>query len=52
MAIDVVAACAASNSSVAPQSYFVTLSIVFSMYIAIDVVIAALVVRRKMKDHQ
>ena len=51
MAIDIVAACEASESAAAPQSFFVGMSVLFAFYIGLDAVIAALVVRRKLRDH-
>lgn len=51
MAIDVVSACAAAEASSSPQGYFVGLSVLFSLYIGVDMLIAAMVVRRKMSEH-
>ncbi len=51
MAIDVVSACATADASSTPQGYFVGLSVLFSLYIGVDMLIAAMVVRRKMSEH-
>ena len=47
MAIDIVAACTASSDAASPQGFFVGLSVVFALYIGIDTLIAAMVIRRK-----
>lgn len=46
MAIDVVAACAASESAATPQGFLVGLSTLFAFYIGIDALVSILVVRR------
>lgn len=51
MAIDVVSACTASSDATAPQGFFVGLSLVFAVYIGLDTLIAAMVVRRKLREH-
>ena len=51
MAIDIVAACETSESAATPQGFFVGMSVLFAFYIGLDTIIAALVVRRKLRDH-
>lgn len=51
MAIDIVAACENSESAATPQGFFVGMSVLFAFYIGLDTIIAALVVRRKLRDH-
>ncbi len=51
MAIDIVAACDTSESAATPQGFFVGMSVLFAFYIGLDTIIAALVVRRKLRDH-
>lgn len=51
MAVDVAAVCGEAAASSAPQTYFVALSVLFSLYIGVDMIIAAMVVRRKMSQH-
>ena len=51
MAIDIVAACDSSESAATPQGFFVGMSLLFAFYIGLDTMIAALVVRRKLGDH-
>jgi hypothetical protein len=50
MAIDVVSACTSSSDASSPQGFFVGLSLVFALYIGLDTVIAAMVVRRKLRE--
>jgi hypothetical protein len=50
MAIDIVAVCATSEATAAPQGFFVGMSVLFALYIGLDTIIAALVVRRKLLE--
>tara|TARA_B110001450_G_scaffold60375_1_gene57092 strand:- start:2840 stop:3064 length:225 start_codon:yes stop_codon:yes gene_type:complete len=51
MAIDIVAACETSESAAMPSGFFVGMSVLFAVYIGLDTIIAALVVRRKLQSH-
>lgn len=51
MAIDIVSACTSSGDASSPQGFFVGLSLIFALYIGLDTLIAAMVVRRKLREH-
>jgi|TARA_B110000046_G_C12997138_1_gene400512 hypothetical protein len=50
MAIDITAVCAVSEVNATPQRFFVAMSVVFALYIGVDVLVAALVLKRKLSD--
>jgi hypothetical protein len=49
MAVDVAAVCAEASGG--PQGFFVGIAVLYSVYILVDVLIAARVVTRKVRVH-
>jgi hypothetical protein len=52
MAIDVVHACSTASDSSGPQGFFVGMTLVFALYLALDTAIALLTIARKLEEHE